>query len=80
MIGGTAYTTCPLCEATCGLELELSSEGEVLRVKGDVDDVFSFRVVPNHVLPNNRIAHEKKAARAKGVWPELTVVPWNSNS
>jgi len=36
----TSYTTCPLCEATCGLELTLGG-GEVLGVRGDRDDVFS---------------------------------------
>lgn len=36
----TAYRTCPLCEATCGLELELSGE-DVVRIRGDRQDVFS---------------------------------------
>jgi hypothetical protein len=40
-----------------------------------LDDVFSFRIVPNHVLPN-RATHEAKGARAKAVWPEVTVVEW----
>lgn len=40
-----------------------------------LDPIFSFRIEPNHVL-DNRAAHESKAARAKAVWPELTVVPW----
>jgi hypothetical protein len=40
-----------------------------------LDDIFSFRIVPNYALAN-RAAHEAKAARAKSVWPELTVVPW----
>jgi len=40
-----------------------------------LDDIFSFRIVPNPVL-DNRPAHEKKAARAKSVWPEITIVPW----
>jgi anaerobic selenocysteine-containing dehydrogenase len=35
-----AIATCPLCEATCGLELTLS-EGGIDRVRGDADDVFS---------------------------------------
>jgi anaerobic selenocysteine-containing dehydrogenase len=36
----TAYRTCPLCEATCGLELTL--EGRSLtKVRGDQADVFS---------------------------------------
>jgi anaerobic selenocysteine-containing dehydrogenase len=33
--------TCPLCEATCGLELQLGDAGEVLKVRGDEEDVFS---------------------------------------
>ena len=35
-----AYRTCPLCEATCGLEITL--EGDTIkRIRGDRDDVFS---------------------------------------
>jgi anaerobic selenocysteine-containing dehydrogenase len=41
VIGGVAYTTCPLCEATCGLELELDDDGQVIRARGDDEDVFS---------------------------------------
>ena len=41
----TAYRTCPLCEATCGLELTVAERpGEtpvVVRIRGDRDDVFS---------------------------------------
>jgi len=40
----TVYRTCPLCEATCGLEVTVSitSKGrEVTRIRGDRDDVFS---------------------------------------
>jgi hypothetical protein len=44
-----------------------------------LDPVFSFRIVPNHAL-SNRPAHEKKAARAKAVWPEVTIVPWDAAS
>lgn len=36
----TAYRTCPLCEATCGLELVMRGR-EIVRVRGDRDDVFS---------------------------------------
>jgi anaerobic selenocysteine-containing dehydrogenase len=36
----TAYTTCPLCEATCGLELTVDG-GVITGVRGDVADVFS---------------------------------------
>ena len=41
----TAYRTCPLCEATCGLEITLEPDGrggeQVRRIRGDRDDVFS---------------------------------------
>jgi anaerobic selenocysteine-containing dehydrogenase len=34
------HRTCPLCEATCGLEIELE-EGRVGKIRGDSEDVFS---------------------------------------
>ncbi len=34
------YRTCPLCEATCGLEVT-HRDGEVIRIRGDREDVFS---------------------------------------
>jgi len=40
----TAFRTCPLCEAGCGLEITLRGEPgreEVARIRGDRDDVFS---------------------------------------
>jgi anaerobic selenocysteine-containing dehydrogenase len=41
----TAYRTCPLCEATCGLAIEMSGAGQgpedIVRIRGDVNDVFS---------------------------------------
>ncbi|HTM76723.1 MAG TPA: nucleotidyltransferase family protein [Devosia sp.] len=40
-----------------------------------LDDMFSFRITPNPAL-NNRQTHETKGARAKAIWPEITVVPW----
>jgi anaerobic selenocysteine-containing dehydrogenase len=36
----TAIRTCPLCEAGCGLEINLDGE-RVTRIRGDRDDVFS---------------------------------------
>ena len=36
----TVYRTCPLCEATCGLELHLEGR-DITLVRGDRDDVFS---------------------------------------
>ncbi len=40
----TAYRTCPLCEATCGLELTMRGH-DIVRVRGDRDDVFSHGFV-----------------------------------
>ena len=41
----TAFRTCPLCEASCGLDITLRSDGrggeEVQRIRGDRLDVFS---------------------------------------
>ncbi|GJM38020.1 MAG: dehydrogenase [Acidimicrobiales bacterium] len=36
----SAFRTCPLCEATCGLEIEIT-DGAVRRIRGDREDVFS---------------------------------------
>ncbi|MEM9036873.1 MAG: molybdopterin-dependent oxidoreductase [Actinomycetota bacterium] len=36
----SAVRTCPLCEATCGLQIELVGD-DVVRIRGDRDDVFS---------------------------------------
>jgi anaerobic selenocysteine-containing dehydrogenase len=35
-----SYATCPLCEATCGLEIE-TCEREIIAIRGDAQDVFS---------------------------------------
>jgi anaerobic selenocysteine-containing dehydrogenase len=35
-----SYTTCPLCEATCGLEI-VTRGREVVSIRGDTQDVFS---------------------------------------
>ena len=36
----TAFRTCPLCEATCGLEIKLDGE-RIVSIRGDEQDVFS---------------------------------------
>jgi hypothetical protein len=38
-------------------------------------DIFAMVIRPNYALAN-RETHERKAARAKSVWPEVTIVPW----
>jgi anaerobic selenocysteine-containing dehydrogenase len=35
------YRTCPLCEATCALEIEVKDDGTVGRIRGDRDDPWS---------------------------------------
>jgi anaerobic selenocysteine-containing dehydrogenase len=40
-----AYRTCPLCEATCGLEIAVEDDGSIGRIRGDMDDVFSHGFV-----------------------------------
>lgn len=40
MTNTEAFRTCPLCEATCGLKIEIDN-GEITRIRGDMDDVFS---------------------------------------
>ena len=37
----THYRTCPLCEATCGLELSVEDDNSIKVIRGDRDDVFS---------------------------------------
>ena len=41
MTARTAYRTCPLCEATCGLEIAVEDDGTIGRIRGDLEDVFS---------------------------------------
>ena len=36
----THFRTCPFCEATCGLRVEVA-DGEVVSIRGDADDVLS---------------------------------------
>jgi len=36
----TVFRTCPLCEATCGLEITVAGD-TVTRIRGDRNDVFS---------------------------------------
>jgi anaerobic selenocysteine-containing dehydrogenase len=40
-----AYRTCPLCEATCGLEIAVNDDGSIGRIRGDMEDVFSHGYV-----------------------------------
>ena len=74
----TAYRTCHLCEATCGLELHLDG-GEITLVRGDRDDVFSRRLpLPEGhraQAPRRRPRPPAHAAdpRAATTWREVDV-------
>jgi anaerobic selenocysteine-containing dehydrogenase len=46
------YRTCPLCEATCGLELTVRDDA-VVRIRGDRDDVFS----KGFICPKGSVLH-----------------------
>ena len=39
-------------------------------------DIFDMVIRPNPVLPN-KATHEAKAARARAIWPQLRVIPWD---
>ena len=57
-----------------GARLEANDTMTIVTPFG-LDHIFSMRIVPNPVLDNKK-AHEAKAARAKSMWPEVTVLPW----
>ena len=43
----THFRTCPLCEAMCGIAIDLDDEGKISAIRGDTDDVFSR----GHICP-----------------------------
>jgi hypothetical protein len=57
-----------------GVRLDAGGVLQVVAPFG-LDDLFSFRLTPNPALAN-KATHDAKAARAAGIWPELTVIPW----
>ncbi|MBV8950213.1 MAG: molybdopterin-dependent oxidoreductase [Actinobacteria bacterium] len=72
----TAYRTCPLCEATCGLELVMRGR-EIVRVRGDQDDVFSHGFVcPKgtalKALENDPDRLRTPLVRRDGEWHEVS--------
>jgi uncharacterized protein len=57
-----------------GIRLLQDNQFDVFAPFG-LEDIFAMVIRPNYALPN-RETHERKAARAKSVWPEVTIVPW----
>jgi anaerobic selenocysteine-containing dehydrogenase len=68
----TSYRTCPLCEATCGLEI-VTRGREVISIRGDREDVFSrgFICPKAHALKELDADHDrirKPMVRRGGQW------------
>lgn len=57
-----------------GARLDGAGEIELYTPFG-LDDLFSFRIVPNRRM-NNQATHDKKGERARSVWPEIVVEAW----
>jgi hypothetical protein len=58
-----------------GVRLEQDDSLDIAAPFG-LSDLFAMIVRPNRAL-QNRASHEAKAARARAVWPEVTVIPWD---
>jgi hypothetical protein len=57
-----------------GVRLEQDGRLDVAAPFG-LSDMFTMMIRPNRAL-DNRASHDAKAARAKAIWPEVTVIPW----
>jgi hypothetical protein len=40
-----------------------------------LEDIFAMIMRPNYALPN-KSTHDKKAGRARAIWPELKILDW----
>jgi anaerobic selenocysteine-containing dehydrogenase len=70
--GATTHAcTCPLCEATCGLLVDVA-DGRVLKVRGNPDDVFSHGFVCPKGLAIGELQHDPDRLRAPLVDGEET--------
>jgi anaerobic selenocysteine-containing dehydrogenase len=72
----TAYRICPLCEATCGLELTIM-DGRVTAARGDAADVFSRGYVCPKGATLDELENDPDRLRAPmvrtgGDWQEVT--------
>jgi uncharacterized protein len=61
-----------------GVRLEQDGRLDVVAPFG-LADLFAMVIRPNRAL-DNRASYEAKAARAKAVWPEVTVIPWDCSA
>ena len=61
-----AFRTCPLCEATCGLRIEVEGES-VTRVRGDLEDPFSKGYICPKGSALGRLHHDPDRLQAPRV-------------
>jgi anaerobic selenocysteine-containing dehydrogenase len=71
----TAIRTCPLCEATCGLELEVSDDGQVGRIRGDAQDVLSHGFLCPKGVALRELHHDPDRVREPLVRRDGELVP-----
>jgi len=62
-----SYRTCPLCEASCGLEVS-HHEGRVLRIRGDREDVFSHGFICPKGSTLRQLHEDPDRLRSPLVW------------
>jgi anaerobic selenocysteine-containing dehydrogenase len=72
----TSYRTCPLCEATCGLEVTVRGQ-EIVRIRGDRDDVFSHGFICPKGSTLKQLHEDPDRLRSPmvkrdGVWSEVS--------
>ena len=60
-----------------GIRLETDDRLDIIAPFG-FDDLFEMVIQPNKAIPNEA-SYAEKAARAKAIWPEVTVVPWSTS-
>lgn len=63
---------------TVGVRLDDDDRLDVAAPFG-LDDLFAMVVRPNRVL-DNAVSHMRKAQRARTIWPELIVLPWDEEA
>src|SRR6266567_5834963 len=62
-----SYATCPLCEATCGLEIETRGR-EILSIRGDTQDVFSHGYICPKAYSLKELHGDPDCIREPLVW------------
>jgi anaerobic selenocysteine-containing dehydrogenase len=60
-----SYATCPLCEATCGLEIETRGH-EIISIRGDARDVFSHGYLCPKAYSLKELQTDPDCIRANG--------------